>query len=883
MLFPQKICVLEISRPLHDIENLSTYRGLLGIVRHHGTPIGCIQAPVVDGRCEAGALTEQILRELRWPLIRLLIQRGIESGRDFSDLSFDRLWALPPPKPRCALPHITVAICTRDRPEYLRDCLNAVSQIDYPRFNVVVVDNAPRTQASRDLVEREFPEVTYVCEPRPGLDWARNRAIIEATGDVLAYTDDDVLVDPGWLQAIAHVFADNPDVAAMTGLVVPAEIETEAQALFEAYGGFGRGFYRSWNRAWTPERLRWDWLGTGRFGTGANMAFRRRVFEDIGGFDPALDVGTVTNGGGDLEMFFRVLKHGHTLAYEPSALVRHRHRRDLPALYSQITYNGIGLFSYFASVSRHYPEERPGIRRIAKWCLRWWLLPKIVAGATRPTALPARLAWAELRGMMKAPGTYRRACANAEAVARAHPQEPTAPARKQPKKTSRTVPPVGESISAYELGSSMLPLAPLFERSDCVRLCVTAGHSALGSVSVYSMGAPVSAARLADYIADALTCRLIERVSGLTGELAWAAALASLADLLGLGRQEPQVTQGRGLASIVIATRDRPEDLRRCLRSLLNHRARTPFEIVVVDNAPRSGKTAPVIAEFPSVTFVPEARPGLSFARNAGIAAARGTYIVMTDDDVTVPPGWLDALVAPLARADVAAVTGNVLPATLETQAQRCFELYGGLGKGFTRREFGPEWFDGHRWRAVPTWEIGATANAAFRASVFRDPRIGLLEESLGAGMPAGVGEDTYLFYRILKAGYRIVYEPAAYVWHRHRVDFAGLRRQLAAYSRGHVAYHLTTLTRDGDWRGLVRVLYELPRSLASRTWASLRRRSTFPLSLLAVEIAGTCCGVSAYVRSRRRASRLGRNPAFLAPAEGRALPTSAPAQTRSA
>ena len=68
--------------------------------------------------------------------------------------------------------------------------------------------------------------------------------------------------------------------------------------------------------------------GAGMFGTGANMAYRRSLFDKIGYFDPALDVGTATNGGGDLEMFFRVLKEGYVLVYEPRAVVRHRHRRS---------------------------------------------------------------------------------------------------------------------------------------------------------------------------------------------------------------------------------------------------------------------------------------------------------------------------------------------------------------------------------------------------------------------------------------------------------------------------------------------------------------------------------------------------------------------------
>ena len=82
------------------------------------------------------------------------------------------------------------------------------------------------------------------------------------------------------------------------------------------------------------------------------MAYHHSLFDRIGGFDPALDVGTVTNGGGDLEMFFRVLQEGQTLVYEPSALVRHRHRRDYAQLRTQITNFGIG----FSHTSYGAPE-----------------------------------------------------------------------------------------------------------------------------------------------------------------------------------------------------------------------------------------------------------------------------------------------------------------------------------------------------------------------------------------------------------------------------------------------------------------------------------------------------------------------------------------------
>jgi hypothetical protein len=114
------------------------------------------------------------------------------------------------------------------------------------------------------------------------------------------------------------------------------------------------------------------------------------------------------------------------------------------------------------------------------------------------------------------------------------------------------------------------------------------------------------------------------------------------------------------------------------------------------------------------------------------------------------------------------------------------------------------------------------------------------------------------MFYRILKAGHTIVYEPSAWVWHRHRASMAALRRQIYAYSKGHVAYHLVTWREDGDRRALVRLAYSLPKHYAGRAFNRLRRHSDYPLSLLLLEIAGNLAGPLALWRSRRRVRRLG-------------------------
>lgn len=361
-------------------------------------------------------------------------------------------------------------------------------------------------------------------------------------------------------------------------------------------------------------------------------------------------------------------------------------------------------------------------------------------------------------------------------------------------------------------------------------------------------GQPVSAARLREAIAEHLRGTLVAHA--MRGALQVAEGdLPALPDHMSV--------------SIVVPTCNRPVDLRRCLTSLFSQQSARTIEVVVVDNRPALEATREVVREFPGAVYIQEPRPGLSYARNAGFAVAMGDILVATDDDVVAPPQWIEKLVAPFGRPGVMAVTGHVLPLELETESQCRFEAYGGLGKGFARLVVGGDWFRNAR-GAVPTWSLGATANAAFRADVFEDEAIGLLDEALGAGTPTGCSADTYLFYRILKQGHVMVYEPSAWVWHRHRDSMDGLRQQIYAYSKGHVAYHLTTLMHEGDRRSLVRLGWSLPNHYLRRMIDRVRGGSEYPMRLLAYEVAGNLAGPLALWRSRRRVRRLGRSAPYV-------------------
>ncbi len=261
----------------------------------------------------------------------------------------------------------------------------------------MIIDNAPSSASTRDLVSAT-PGVRYVREDRPGLDWARNRGVAEARHDIIAFTDDDTCADRHWLAGFAAAFAD-PSVDFVTGLVVPMKLDTEARLYFEdVYGGMGKGFdavTRDPAAMW-PHDLLWS----SALGVGANMAFRRSAFDKAGLFDTALDVGTATRGGGDIEMFHRALARGCVHIYEPSAFVWHEHRADFDGLRRQLMDNGSGFASYLLACLRNRTVPRMAVARFAARAWLWdWQIKRMI----RPGRHRRDFVRAEITGLLRAP------------------------------------------------------------------------------------------------------------------------------------------------------------------------------------------------------------------------------------------------------------------------------------------------------------------------------------------------------------------------------------------------------------------------------------------------------------------------------------------------
>ena len=261
--------------------------------------------------------------------------------------------------------------------------------------------------------------------------------------------------------------------------------------------------------------------------------------------------------------------------------------------------------------------------------------------------------------------------------------------------------------------------------------------------------------------------------------------------------------------TVAVCTHERPQELERCLASIVSS-SEPPEEILVIDNAPQTNDTFDVVARFPGVRYCYEPQPGLSVARNSAMAAAHCELIAFTDDDVVVHPDWTARLRRCFEDPTVMVVTGLVLPAELETQAQQIFENdFHFFHQGYRRRYFDSGYLTAARRRSVPVWEIGAGANMAIRRRSFD---LGYrFDTRLGPGVFGGCGEDSEFWYQILADGWACLYEPSACVFHYHRRDVPALRNLVTQYMRGHVAALILQFRRYGHFANLRRLVWELP------------------------------------------------------------------------
>jgi hypothetical protein len=203
------VCEVHLEQLEHGLVNLQGYQRALVVFRLRSAVVGQAWLPVEDG-CTTSAKLRASLPAVAWPAWLLLMAQD--------------------PDPVQPLPTASVVVCTRDRTADLAQCLQGLSRLAAQGHEVIVVDNCPSDDSTAQLVAC-CPAIRYLHEPRPGAGIARNRGLLAATGEIVAFTDDDAQVDSGWLPALLRNF-DDPLVAVVTGITMPMELETKAQLWF---------------------------------------------------------------------------------------------------------------------------------------------------------------------------------------------------------------------------------------------------------------------------------------------------------------------------------------------------------------------------------------------------------------------------------------------------------------------------------------------------------------------------------------------------------------------------------------------------------------------------------------------------------------------------
>ncbi len=375
--------IIEITLPdIPDgIEVDSRYSHLVCLIRYETKPIAQVEVPLHHGKVGSAALRSSI---------QLALGQATAAGALYDPFA-EHL-----NEPRLSA---TVAICTRERPDDLEKCLTALGNLADEPDEVLVIDNNPSTDATRKCTER-FGFARYVLEPLQGLDYARNRALAEANSEIVAFIDDDAVADPHWLAHLSVPFR-NPVVAAVTGLTMPIELESDAQIEFEDLTGFSqRGFVtRTFHAPQTHP------LSVGHIGAGANMAIRKSIVRRVGPFDPALDAGMPSQSGGDHEYFSRLLKAGTHITYTPAALNWHRHRRTRQEL--KDTVHGYGVGTYAAWTRSLIEDGDLSVFKAAFGWFVWDQAPGLLKSILRyQDAWPIDLAWAQMSGCFRGPFAY---------------------------------------------------------------------------------------------------------------------------------------------------------------------------------------------------------------------------------------------------------------------------------------------------------------------------------------------------------------------------------------------------------------------------------------------------------------------------------------------
>jgi GT2 family glycosyltransferase/sugar lactone lactonase YvrE len=228
-------------------------------------------------------------------------------------------------------PKVSVLVCAYNAADTLDDCLTSLAHLTYPDYEVIVVNDGSRDRTSE--IAHSYPGVRVVDVPNGGLSAARNLALAEAKGEIVAYTDADVRVDPDWLSYLVQPFLTSDVVGSGGPNIVPPDDPWVAQCVARAPGG--------------PTQVLLD-DRIAEHVPGCNMAYRRDALLAIGGFNPVY-----LRAGDDVDVCWRLQAKGQKIGFAPAALVWHHHRASVKAYWRQQVGYGEGE----TWLDAHHPEK----------------------------------------------------------------------------------------------------------------------------------------------------------------------------------------------------------------------------------------------------------------------------------------------------------------------------------------------------------------------------------------------------------------------------------------------------------------------------------------------------------------------------------------------
>jgi glycosyltransferase involved in cell wall biosynthesis len=375
------------------------------LVRIGGEPVGFVTVPMAEEPLSRATVRAAIRRELALAVDAELSRQGLPALTSLNCAPLDRPSAELAAQPQRS---VSVVVCTRDRANALSDCLASLRRLEHDQLEFVIVDNAPSDDSTSRVVgelAQEDRRFHYVREPAPGLSRARNTGLARTTSEIIAYTDDDVRVDPLWVKGLLRGFARQPGVACVTGLVASASLELPAEQYFD-----GRVW---WSSSCQPtvydarcDRGALYPYAAGAFGTGANFAARTEALREIGAFDESLGAGSPCDGGEDLDIFVRFIRAGYSISYEPAALVWHEHRAGPDALRRQMYAYGKALSAYLFKYVSSPATAGDVLRRVPHGLRHLAVLGARSRRVGTRTGLAYDPAMAELRGLLAGPLAY---------------------------------------------------------------------------------------------------------------------------------------------------------------------------------------------------------------------------------------------------------------------------------------------------------------------------------------------------------------------------------------------------------------------------------------------------------------------------------------------